>query len=137
MAPENNIKRHRAAQPVRHYDRGTAPAMIAGRRPARSERRHGVHRKPYLRRAAAGRIGKPRPDPTDKDIELFAIMSGDVNRTHVDEEFARSDVFHEVVAHGIADFGPARHAKLPGPLVRLGSCALALLPARHKLGVKP
>jgi acyl dehydratase len=47
---------------------------------------------------------------TDKGIELFAIMSGDVNRTHVDEEFARSDVFHEVVAHGIADFGPARHA---------------------------
>lgn len=35
------------------------------------------------------------------DIELFAVMSGDVNPTHLDEEFAKSDVFHKVVAHGM------------------------------------
>jgi acyl dehydratase len=77
---------------------------------------------------------------TYKDIELFAIMSGDVNRTHVDEEFAGSDVFHEVVAHGIwggALISTRLGTQLRGPLARLGSCALALLPARHKLGVKP
>src|ERR1039458_8647273 len=36
-----------------------------------------------------------------KDIEVFAIMSGDVNPTHVDESFAKSDTFHNVVAHGM------------------------------------
>jgi phosphate acetyltransferase len=35
------------------------------------------------------------------DIQLFAVMSGDVNPSHVDEEFARSDTFHKVVAHGM------------------------------------
>lgn len=29
-----------------------------------------------------------------KDIDLFAVMSGDVNPDHVDEEYARSDLFH-------------------------------------------
>jgi acyl dehydratase len=38
---------------------------------------------------------------TNKDIELFAVMSGDVNPAHVDEAFAKSDVFHKVVAHGM------------------------------------
>ena len=38
---------------------------------------------------------------TYKDIEVFAIMSGDVNPTHVDEDFAKSDMFHKVVAHGM------------------------------------
>ena len=35
------------------------------------------------------------------DIALFAIMSGDVNPTHVDPEYARSSSFREVVAHGM------------------------------------
>lgn len=35
------------------------------------------------------------------DIELFAVMSGDVNPTHLDEEFAKGDIFHKVVAHGM------------------------------------
>jgi phosphate acetyltransferase/phosphate butyryltransferase len=36
-----------------------------------------------------------------KDIEVFAIMSGDVNPAHVDAEFASSDIFHKIVAHGM------------------------------------
>jgi acyl dehydratase len=36
-----------------------------------------------------------------QDIELFAVLSGDVNPAHVDEEFARSDPFHKVIAHGM------------------------------------
>ena len=36
-----------------------------------------------------------------EDIELFAAMSGDVNPTHVDPEYARSSEFREVVAHGM------------------------------------
>jgi phosphotransacetylase/acyl dehydratase len=38
---------------------------------------------------------------THKDIMLFAAMSGDVNPAHVDEEYAQSDMFHKVVAHGM------------------------------------
>ncbi|MCB1913616.1 MAG: MaoC family dehydratase N-terminal domain-containing protein, partial [Rhodocyclaceae bacterium] len=35
------------------------------------------------------------------DIHLFALMSGDVNPTHVDPEFARSGQFREVVGHSM------------------------------------
>ncbi|AAV93445.1 bifunctional enoyl-CoA hydratase/phosphate acetyltransferase [Ruegeria pomeroyi] len=52
------------------------------------------------------------------DIELFAVMSGDVNPAHVDEEYARSDMFHEVVAHGMwggALISAVLGTELPGP----------------------
>lgn len=53
-----------------------------------------------------------------EDIELFAVMSGDVNPAHVDEEYARSDVFHEVIAHGMwggALISAVLGSELPGP----------------------
>ncbi len=53
-----------------------------------------------------------------QDIELFAVMSGDVNPAHVDVEYANEDIFHKVIAHGMwggalisAVFG----TQLPGP----------------------
>jgi phosphate acetyltransferase len=36
-----------------------------------------------------------------EDIQLFAIMSGDVNPAMVDAEFAHSGMFREVIAHGM------------------------------------
>ena len=36
-----------------------------------------------------------------QDIHLFAAMSGDVNPTHVDLEYARSSQFREVVGHSM------------------------------------
>jgi phosphate acetyltransferase len=36
-----------------------------------------------------------------EDIQMFAILSGDINPTHVDPEYARSSSFREVVAHGM------------------------------------
>ncbi len=36
-----------------------------------------------------------------EDIQLFAIMSGDVNPAHVDPEYAKSSMFREVIAHGM------------------------------------
>ena len=36
-----------------------------------------------------------------RDIQLFAVMSGDVNPAHVDPEYAASSLFHEVIAHGM------------------------------------
>jgi len=55
---------------------------------------------------------------TNQDIELFAVMSGDVNPAHVDPEFAKSDMFHKVVAHGMwggALFSTVLGTELPGP----------------------
>ena len=53
-----------------------------------------------------------------EDIDLFAVMSGDVNPPHVDEVFARSDLYHRVIAHGMwgaALISTLRGTKLPGP----------------------
>jgi len=52
------------------------------------------------------------------DIELFAVMSGDVNPAHVDDEYARSDMFHKIVAHGMwgaSLISTLLGTKLPGP----------------------
>lgn len=37
----------------------------------------------------------------EEDIQLFAIMSGDMNPTHIDHEFAKSGMFREVVGHSM------------------------------------
>ncbi|MGD0473458.1 MAG: bifunctional enoyl-CoA hydratase/phosphate acetyltransferase [Candidatus Velthaea sp.] len=55
---------------------------------------------------------------TYEDIELFAVMSGDVNPAHVDEAFAKSDMFHKIVAHGMwggSLFSTVMGTQLPGP----------------------
>ena len=38
---------------------------------------------------------------TAKDIQLFALVSGDVNPAHLDAEYAANSMFHEVIAHGL------------------------------------
>src|SRR5262245_53129084 len=53
-----------------------------------------------------------------EDIALFAIMSGDVNPAHVDEDYARSDMFHTIIAHGMwgaSLISTLLGTKLPGP----------------------
>ncbi len=55
---------------------------------------------------------------TWEDIELFAVMSGDVNPAHVDEEYARTDLFHELVGHGMwgaSLISTVLGTRLPGP----------------------
>ena len=55
---------------------------------------------------------------TLRDIELFAVMSGDVNPAHVDVEYAKSDMFHKVIAHGMwsgALISTVLGTQLPGP----------------------
>lgn len=52
------------------------------------------------------------------DIQLFAVMSGDVNPAHLDKEFAESDYFHKIIAHGMwgaALISTVLGTKLPGP----------------------
>lgn len=55
---------------------------------------------------------------TLQDIKLFAVMSGDVNPAHVDEDYARSSRFHEVIANGLwggALISTVLGTQLPGP----------------------
>lgn len=55
---------------------------------------------------------------SEQDIDLFAVMSGDVNPAHVDPEFARSDMFREVIAHGMwggSLISTVLGTKMPGP----------------------
>lgn len=55
---------------------------------------------------------------TRADIELFAVMSGDVNPAHLDDQFAARSLFRHVVAHGMwsgALFSAVMGTKLPGP----------------------
>ncbi len=53
-----------------------------------------------------------------EDIHLFAAMSGDVNPTHVDVEYARSSQFREVVGHsmwGSTLISTVLGTEFPGP----------------------
>jgi acyl dehydratase len=55
---------------------------------------------------------------TWRDIELFAVVSGDVNPAHVDKEYASGDMFHQIVAHGMwgaALISTLLGTQLPGP----------------------
>ncbi|MGY6565505.1 MAG: bifunctional enoyl-CoA hydratase/phosphate acetyltransferase [Halomonadaceae bacterium] len=52
------------------------------------------------------------------DIKLFAIMSGDINPAHLDDDFAKSTRFQEVIAHGMwggALISTVLGTELPGP----------------------
>lgn len=53
-----------------------------------------------------------------QDIELFAVMSGDVNPAHVDTEYANTNMFHGVIAHGMwggALISAVLGTEMPGP----------------------
>ncbi|MFI5015385.1 MAG: bifunctional enoyl-CoA hydratase/phosphate acetyltransferase [Hyphomicrobiales bacterium] len=53
-----------------------------------------------------------------EDIELFAVMSGDANPAHLDDEFAKRDPYHHVVAHGMwgaSLISAVLGTRLPGP----------------------
>src|SRR5262245_53501086 len=55
---------------------------------------------------------------TKDDISIFAAMSGDINPAHLDEEYARSDPFHKIIAHGMwggSLISTLLGTKLPGP----------------------
>ena len=53
-----------------------------------------------------------------EDIQMFAVLSGDFNPTHVDPDYARSSQFREVVAHGMwggALISNVLGTQFPGP----------------------
>ncbi|NML10279.1 bifunctional enoyl-CoA hydratase/phosphate acetyltransferase [Sphingobium sp. AR-3-1] len=54
----------------------------------------------------------------EEDIQLFALVSGDVNPAHLDADYAATDLFHRVIAHGMWGGGlisAVLGTELPGP----------------------
>lgn len=71
---------------------------------------------------------------TAADIQLFAALSGDVNPTHVDAEFAASTPFRDVVAHGMwaaSLISAVLGTRLPGPGTTYLSQTLEFLAPVH------
>jgi 3-hydroxybutyryl-CoA dehydratase len=55
---------------------------------------------------------------TERDIELFGEVSGDLNPVHFDEEYARKTLFRGRVAHGVLSLSyisTVLGMKMPGP----------------------
>jgi phosphotransacetylase/acyl dehydratase len=55
---------------------------------------------------------------TQRDIDLFAAATGDVNPAHVDPAYAATDMFHHIIIHGMWGAGlisAVLGTKLPGP----------------------
>ena len=50
---------------------------------------------------------------TPDDVKLFAVMAGDVNPAHVDEEYAKSDIFHKIIAQGMWGSAPPHSLRAP------------------------
>lgn len=55
---------------------------------------------------------------SQRDIDLFAAVSGDVNPAHVDPDYAAGDMFHHIIVHGMWGAGlisAVLGTRLPGP----------------------
>ena len=55
---------------------------------------------------------------TERDVELFGEVSGDMNPVHFDEEFARKTIFRGRNAHGVlclSYISTVLGMKMPGP----------------------
>ncbi len=90
---------------------------------------------------------------TQKDIELFAAMSGDVNPAHMDPDFAKNNIFHGIVGQGFWSgslISAILGTILPGPgtiyleqdmkfkkPVRIGDRLTASVTVRSKRADKP
>jgi len=65
---------------------------------------------------------------TERDIQLFADVSGDINPAHVDALYARTSRFHGINAHGMLEgtlISSVLGTQFPGPrTIYLGQYAL-------------
>ena len=83
---------------------------------------------------AVGETASIERTVSHKDIELFAVLSGDVNPQHLDADYAESTRFQGVIAHGMlggALISAVLGTRLPGPgTVYLGQTLKFLAPVR-------
>jgi len=96
-----------------------------------------------------GQTASYRKRVEERDVQLFAAMSGDCNPLHLDEDFARTTLFRQRIAHGMfsgALISAAVACHLPGPgtvyigqtmsflkPVKLGDCLTVRLEILQKL----
>jgi 3-hydroxybutyryl-CoA dehydratase len=70
----------------------------------------------------------------ERDVQLFAVVSGDVNPVHLDAAFAATTQFRERIAHGMlsgAVISAAIAMQLPGPgTIYLGQTLRFTLPVK-------
>lgn len=67
---------------------------------------------------ALGQTASYTKTVTEQDIQLFAIVSGDVNPVHLDSDYAATTPFNGPIAHGMltgAVVSAAIALQLPGP----------------------
>ena len=69
---------------------------------------------------------------SERDIELFAEVSGDYNPVHMNEEFAKKTFFGGRIAHGVLAIAllSAVGSKLPGLVILLSMSSRFLKPVR-------
>jgi phosphate acetyltransferase len=71
---------------------------------------------------------------TNRDIQLFAAVSGDVNPTHVDAQYAKSSHFQEIIAHGMLGgslISTVLGTRFPGPGTNYRAQTLRFLKPVH------
>jgi 3-hydroxybutyryl-CoA dehydratase len=72
----------------------------------------------YIEDLKAGMAESFTKTVTERDVELFGDVSGDVNPVHFDEEFARGTIFKGRIAHGVLSasyISTVLGMKMPGP----------------------
>jgi acyl dehydratase len=83
---------------------------------------------------ALGQTASYTKTVTEQDIQLFAIVSGDVNPVHLDSDYAATTPFNGPIAHGMltgAVVSAAIALQLPGPgTIYLGQNLRFRLPVR-------
>jgi len=71
---------------------------------------------------------------TQKDIQLFAIVTGDMNPAHLDEAYAKTDIFRQIIGHGMwtaSMFSSLLGMQLPGlGTIYLGQTLKFLAPVK-------
>ena len=67
---------------------------------------------------------------SERDVELFGEITGDVNPVHFDDAFARKTVFRGRIAHGaltLSFLSTVLGMKMPGPGTLMLNLAISLL----------
>ena len=72
----------------------------------------------YIEDLKVGQVGEYTHQVTEKDIALFAEVSGDHNPIHLDEAYAKTTMFKGRIAHGMLSAGyisTVLGTVMPGP----------------------
>lgn len=72
----------------------------------------------YLEDLSVGMTSSFEKTITAKDIDIFAVITGDTNPVHLDEEYAATTPFKVRIAHGMMSAGlisTVLGTQLPGP----------------------